>query len=156
MEQTFRDLCNERTQQTERRLAGFMLGVFVDTAIGIGREHALLIREGDAMRTITTDVRSAALGSFILVLPLIGLELFNRRSSHEGFPIPLFGFLWVLPTAFIVLLVPIVRSLRAGNSITANPVNLFFKVAALAVIAAMWGAILADQIPCFLGVPNCD
>jgi hypothetical protein len=38
----------------------------------------------------------------------------------------------------------------------ANPINLLLRVAFLALIAWMWGGILIDQMPCFLGVPNCD
>ncbi len=57
MEQTFNDLCNEGKQQTERRLFGFVLWMYVETAIGIGKEHVLLITQGDTMKTITTDLR---------------------------------------------------------------------------------------------------
>ena len=39
MEQTFNDLYNERKQQAERGLFGFVLWMFVETAIGIVQEH---------------------------------------------------------------------------------------------------------------------
>ena len=38
----------------------------------------------------------------------------------------------------------------------AHPTNLLFRVAFLALIAIIWAGILIDQLPCFLGVPNCD
>ena len=108
------------------------------------------------MKTITTDLRSAAIFSFILVLPFMILEWVNHRNLHESFPVALFGFLWLLPTAFIVILVPMVRTVRAGQSVVANPINLLFRVALLTLIAAVWGWGFIDQLPCFMGVPNCD
>ncbi len=50
MEQTFSDLCNERKQQAEGGLFGFVLWMFVETAIGIIKEHILLITQGDSMK----------------------------------------------------------------------------------------------------------
>ncbi|MEW5958984.1 MAG: hypothetical protein AB1801_14730, partial [Chloroflexota bacterium] len=91
------------------------------------------------MQTILTDLRSSAIISFLIVLPFVILEWVNRQSfresSHESFPIPLFGFLWFLPLAFIVILIPLVRNLRAGNSIMANPVSLLLRVVFLILIA---------------------
>ena len=110
------------------------------------------------MKTITTDLRSAAIISFILVLPFAILEsLFNTVNQQNALGLTvLFGLLWLLPTAFIVILGPIVRNVRAGNSIMANHINLLLRAAFLALIAMAWGGLLADQIPCFMGVPNCD
>lgn len=68
----------------------------------------------------------------------------------------LIGGMLLLPVAFIANLVPIVRNVRAGNSIIANPINLLLAVAILVFIAMTWGGALIDQIPCFMGVPNCD
>jgi hypothetical protein len=50
MEQTFNDLCNERKTQTEYRWSGFVLWIFVETAVGIVREHVLQITKGAAMK----------------------------------------------------------------------------------------------------------
>ena len=110
------------------------------------------------MKTIITDLRLAAIISFILVLPFAILEALNQTITRQNAPglSVLFGLLWLLPMAFIVILVPIVRSVRAGNSIMANPLNLLFRVTFLVLIAVMWGGILIDQMPCFIGVPNCD
>ncbi len=110
------------------------------------------------MKSISTTLGSAALISFILVLPFAILEFTFNTVKKQNVPdlIVLFGLLWLLPMAFIVILAPIVRTVRAGNSILANPVTLLFRVAFLALIAWMLGGILIDQLPCFLGVPNCD
>jgi len=108
------------------------------------------------MKAIFTTLRSPAIISSILVLPFMILELMNRRSFHEGFPIPLFGILWLLPVAFILILMPIVRNVQAGNRIMADPISLLLRVAFLILIAWLWSGIILDQMPCFLGVPNCD
>ena len=117
-----------------------------------------LLQDQNPMKDIVTNLGSAALISFILVLPFAILEsLFNtvNKQNVVGLVV-LFGLLWLLSTTFIVILVPIVRTVRAGNNIIANPINLLFRVAFLALIAMMWSGILIDQLPCFMGVPNCD
>ena len=104
------------------------------------------------------DLGAAALIGLVLVLPLVILESLNQtitRQNAFGLFL-LFGFLWLLPTAFAVTLTPVVRSLRAGHSLLANPLNLLLRAASLALIAFVWGSLLADQMPCFMGVPNCD
>ena len=158
MAQTFNDLCNERKQQAGQGSFGFVLWMFVETALGIIKEHILLIRHGEAMKNLLTNLRSPAIISFILVLPFVILEfMFNtvNKQNAPGLTV-LFGLMWLLPTAFIVILAPIVRNVRAGNSIMANPINLLLRASLLAFIAMMWTGILIDQWPCFMGVPNCD
>jgi len=92
------------------------------------------------------------------VLPFAILEsLFNTVNKQNALGlIVLFGLLWLSSMAFIVILAPIVRTALSGNNIMASPINLLFRVALLAFIAMVWGGILIDQLPCFLGVPNCD
>jgi len=57
MEQTFQDLWNEK-QQTKKELFGFVLWTFVETAIGIFREHLLLISSGGVMQTVLKTIGS--------------------------------------------------------------------------------------------------
>ena len=108
------------------------------------------------MKATARDLRSAALCSFILVLPLAILESVNTTLTRQNAPgvIVLFGLLWLLPAAFLVVLIPIVRNVRTGN--VANPLKLLFGVAVLLMVAWMWGGLVSDQMPCFLGNPNCD
>ena len=109
-----------------------------------------------SMKNIFINLRMPAIISSILVLPLMILELVNRRSFHEDFPIALFGLLWLLPAAFVLILMPIVRSARSGNRIIKNPASFLLRVAFLVLIAWLWVSLILDQMPCFLGVPNCD
>jgi hypothetical protein len=158
MEQTFNDLCNERKKQRRQGWFGFVLSLFVETAIGISRERVLFIKQGDTMKTITTDLRSAAIISLILVLPFAILESLNNTITKQNAPglIILFGLMLLLPMAFIVIVMPIARTVRAGTGLPGNPITLFLRVGFLALIATVWGWGLIDQLPCFLGVPNCD
>ena len=117
-----------------------------------------VLQNEDPTKNIATNPKSAALISFILVLPFALLESLNSTITKQNAPglIVLFGLLWLLPVAFIVILVPIVRTVRAGNSLMANPINLLLRVTFLALIAWFWGSLFIDQLPCFMGVPNCD
>lgn len=117
-----------------------------------------VLHNEDPMKNIAANLKSAAMISFFLVLPFALLNfLFNPLRRQNALDhIVLFGLLWLLPMVFIVILAPIVRTVRAGNSILTNPVTLLLRVAFLVVIAGMWGVAIIDQLPCFIGVPNCD
>jgi hypothetical protein len=131
MEQTFSDLYNERRRQTERGLFGFVLWTFVETAIGIVQEHIFLIKEMNPMKNILTDLRLPAIISFLIVLPFMLLDFlfgivtrlntFNLRNALDF--IVLFGFLWLALASILFILLPIVRNLRAEDTIRANPVR---------------------------------
>lgn len=88
----------------------------------------------------------------LLVLPFVVLELVNRPGGQ--FPYPLFGFLWVLAFAFLALLQPwiVTRELDERRGM----VRLIARLAGMAVAGGLWVALVADQWPCFIGVPNCD
>jgi len=108
------------------------------------------------MKNIFTNFIIPAIISSLLILPFVNLELVNRQGFHEGFPFVLFVLMWFLQTAFIIVLIQIVQSVRKGNRLMANPLDLFLKVSFLALAVWMWSGILMDQMPCFLGLLNCD
>lgn len=109
------------------------------------------------MKNMFLSIRSPALISLLLVVPLMIMELVNRRGLNEGFPIALFIMLWILPVIFILTITPIIRNLRqVGNSLMTQPVNLLIRVIVLVLVTWLWISLLIDQMPCFLGVPNCD
>jgi hypothetical protein len=99
MEQTFNDLCKERKQQAEYEWSGLVVWIFVDTAVGIVREHALLIREGGVMKNVFAISRLAPLISSILlvvafiVAPLIYL-VGNLRDAMGPFTYAVADFLY--------------------------------------------------------------
>jgi hypothetical protein len=108
------------------------------------------------LTSFLTNLKWSAIISAILVLPFMILEWVNRRAYDEGYPIPLFGIMWLLTTAFIFILMPIVLNVRAGNRILESPLSLIFRVVFLILIAWVWINLILDQMPCFLGVPSCD
>ena len=115
------------------------------------------------MKNITTPRPAVAL-SLLLVLPFALLEFVFNILNNPAALNPknltdlavLFGFMWVLGAVFVAILMPLMRTIRAGNAITANPLFLVLRVVFLVLIAVTWGGIVIDQLPCFLGVPNCD
>jgi len=84
MEQSFNDVCNEQKRQTKSGWLGFVLWMFIETAIGIVREHLLQLMEGNVMKNILANPGSVAITSLILSLPL-GLTfvafMFNRTYA---------------------------------------------------------------------------
>jgi hypothetical protein len=122
MEQTFSDLYKEQKRQTEGRLFGFMLWMFLETAIGILREHLLLASPGGIMQNLLKTIGSSALLGVLLILPFIILEVVNRREFNEEFPFVLFFVLWLNLFALILILLPIMQGRGAGNKDKTNPV----------------------------------
>ncbi len=92
--------------------------------------------------------------SLVVVLPFIILELIDRQNFNKGFPLVLFVAMWILSFSFILLLMPLARSLRHRN--LTSPLAALPRVFLLAVIASIMIRLVIDQMPCFLGVPNCD
>lgn len=120
MEQTFKDLCNEPKQKVGYRLSRFVLWIFVETAVGIVREHILSITQGAMMKNILSNSRSATLISSILlavafiVAPLIYLTG-NLRDAMGPFSYAVADFLYgPLWAASLVTLVFILRE-RMGE-----------------------------------------
>ena len=113
MQQTFNDLYRER--QTEGAWFGFILWTFVETAIGIVREHVLLLTEGATMKNVLAIPGSAALVSAILlavafiVAPLIYL-VGNLRDAMGPFAYAVADFLY--GPAWAASLVTLVFALR--------------------------------------------
>lgn len=117
-----------------------------------------VLQNEDPLKNIVANSKAAAMISFFLVLPFAFLDLLFNPLRRQNLldPLALFGLLWLLPMVFIVVCAPIVRSVRAGNNILTNPFALLFRVAFLVSVAWMWGVVMIDQLPCFIGVPNCD
>jgi uncharacterized membrane protein YidH (DUF202 family) len=85
--------------------------------------------------------------------------LLNNPDPNQpdvlGSLIALGTFLLVI-VACMMNLQQIVPKMRAGESITTHPVNLILAVVTLGAILMVIGAIIVDQYPCWMGVPNCD
>ena len=119
MEQAFQDLWNEK-QQTKKELFGFVVWIFVETAVGIVREHVLIITEGAMMKNTLAIPRSIALiSSILLAVAFIfapAIYLFgNLRDPMGPFAYAVADFLYgPMWAASLVALVFMVRE-RIGE-----------------------------------------
>ena len=102
------------------------------------------------------SLKTAGIVSSVLVLPFVIMESANTGDLSGGFPVALFAVLWVIPFAFIVIVMPIVRSLQTANRASLTPLRVLPRIVVLALFAWLWVSLVLDQMPCFLGVPNCD
>ena len=66
------------------------------------------------------------------------------------------GLFSIPVAAGIIACGPIARTLRAGGSLFAHPINLIIVVFFLSTFALGLASLIIDQWPCFVGVPNCD
>src|SRR5690606_18256351 len=126
---TFNDLYNERSRRTKQGMFGFVLWIFLETAIGIVRERLLLVSSGEMMRTILTDLGQSTLFGFLLILPLMIMEVVNRRNFNGDFPYGIFFILWFNLFAACLMTLPIVRGrmrrpLDMANSVPAKGTTL--------------------------------
>lgn len=120
------------------------------------RDKTMQIINWQDLSRISGNLKTPAIVSSLLVLPFIALELINRRSLPQGFPIVLFLIMWLLPLSFILILMPILRKQRSEKPSMKNLLSLLPRVGLLIFIAWFWVGLVLDQMPCFLGVPNCD
>jgi uncharacterized membrane protein YidH (DUF202 family) len=113
-------------------------------------------------------------GPALLALPLLVLVLIawlewqpfagllRAVTSHtDGGPTAL-GLVLVLGSisaflaAIAVSAAEVLRAFRAGRGWTARPYHLALAVGLLLVVLTGIGGLVADQYPCWQGVPNCD
>lgn len=102
------------------------------------------------------NLKVAAIVSAAMVLPFVVLESVNDPDAVGRLPVVLFVFMWILAFAFVAILLPLPRNLRVDKWTVPQVVAVLSRIAALALIGFMWVRVTADQMPCFLGVPNCD
>lgn len=98
----------------------------------------------------------SALIGLLSTLPFAIMELVNRRQYGEPFPYPLFLGLWLMGTIFSAALIPVVKELRESKTTQPNRATLLLRGAILVLVAIGWVSLVADQMPCFLGVQYCD
>jgi hypothetical protein len=102
--------------------------------------------------------RAGAVAGLVLMLPFALLELWSRGAgpgSLANFPFPLFVLMWALPAVAVNALAPLVRRWTLPGW-SMHPAGLVLRLACAAVAAGAWILLVQDQLPCFMGVPNCD
>ncbi|HEU0295727.1 MAG TPA: hypothetical protein VFR47_23510 [Anaerolineales bacterium] len=122
--------------------------------------------------TILTSPTSAAIISFLLALPyvtLLSLLLFHieppfaalLKSPNPDQPnvigtLIVLGVFLLAVAACLIARAPLVRTLQAGGSLLAHPINLILAVVILFFLVWLVVGLIVDQFPCWIGVPNCD
>lgn len=126
------------------------------TAIIVLPAAGLILNAGPIRRAIIENKNLAisASAGLLAVAPLMVLERINQPNS--AFPFALFAIMWLLAALFVAILMPLARKIRRENGVSSHPTTLLLGAFVLVIFAAMWGGLLVDQMPCFLGVPNCD
>jgi hypothetical protein len=77
------------------------------------------------------------------------------RQTTSSFVAVITAFL-LLPVASLITLAPVARAVRSGNTLRASLLNLSLGIIILLIFTAILGGVFIDQLPCFLGKPNCD
>lgn len=135
-----------------------------------GGEHMLLLMECDVMKNILASPRSAAIISFILSLPLGFLfVIFNFDIEQLTTPIKslltvngsdvnvlgrcvLIGVLLLVPVAFVINLLPMLKREGPEGKRTLPAANLIVGIIILLIITFSWGALIVEEIYCLGGI----
>ena len=168
MEQTFSDLCNEK-RQNKSILFGFVLWTFVETTTGILQEHFLLVTQGEAMKNIITNPKSAALVGLLFIAPFVLLNaivgsriepFFSliRPGIHTG-PfeyILLFFVLFLIPVGSFIAIRPMFQKGAEGKR-KFYLVNAILAALLLIVFVMLSVGLGSEIYRCdVLQIPNCD
>jgi hypothetical protein len=94
--------------------------------------------------------------SSALVGPFVVLVWANRRTFPEAFPFPLFAFMSVHALLIVLLLTPTLERLRAERRLGALKAGHWAGLVLGAFLVVGYVGTVMDQLPCFMGVPNCD
>jgi hypothetical protein len=92
----------------------------------------------------------------VLVVPFAFLELVNRWGYREDFPYVLFAFMSVHALAIALLLTPGLRRLWTARRLAALTPRHWAGLVLAGFVGWAYAGVIMDQLPCFLGVLNCD
>lgn len=147
---------SEGQSSTSQILWNWLVYTLVFTPIVAGLRSG----ENTSINAWLFPLASAVLFGLLIISPFAFMEYWNNpviQSGEYPFPYMLFSALWLPPTISFLVVTPIVRSVRAGESILKQPVGLVLRVLVLLFMATIWVHLIIDQMPCFLGgVPGCD
>lgn len=123
------------------------------------------------MKSIIANPEYTAIIGFLLALPfsiifllfILGFEpdigplasRLNIENSRAGSLIFFSAFL-LLMAGFAINTASIVGGMKTGKELKNFGVNLMLSIVLFLVIAVVGSAIIVDQYPCWIGVPNCD
>jgi hypothetical protein len=106
-------------------------------------------------RNMQSIFKSAAAG-LAATIPLMVLQWVNMPDMWADFPIAVFGSLWVFAALFVGTAGAVLKQVRTPDKTMAMKMWLVAGIGFALAVAMVWIGFVADQMPCFLGVPNCD
>jgi hypothetical protein len=112
--------------------------------------------ERHAVRQALKSFGVSLLVSAALVAPFVVLELVNRRAFGEAFPFVLFTLMSLHALSIVLVLRPAVGRLRAAQRLRALGPGHWVGLLLGVLLIVAYANVILDQLPCFLGVPNCD
>jgi len=115
-----------------------------------------MMTQDQAAPGILKSFVASLLISAALVAPFIVLQWINRRTFHEDFPFVLFTFMSLHSLFIVLLLTPALQRLRAERSLRALKLGHWVGLLLGVLLVYVYANVVIDQLPCFLGVPNCD
>jgi hypothetical protein len=164
MEQTFVDLRRERSA-AGRGMLGFVAWTFVETSLGVTRENVVALSRAKLARHHRFAVAGLLLFLPVGILfPSIWLDIVvvrdlltldGDRPNALGWTV-IVGGLLLLPVAFVVTLLPMMRT-EPNRRRRLYAVNLLVCAVILIPIAATLYGIGEEIYSCEIrGIPNCD
>ena len=92
----------------------------------------------------------------LLVAPFAAMEAVNSANAQAELPTFLFALMFVHAALIAVAVSPAVQRALETKGIRGLSLLHWFGVLAGLVLLAIYVGVVLDQMPCFLGVPNCD
>ena len=92
----------------------------------------------------------------LCVLLFVIMESVNLGGIPDPFPYAIFLYLWLMFALFLLCLFAILRLAKSRVSKKERLPAYLLNALVLIFTAISIVALIVDQMPCFLGVPNCD
>ena len=92
----------------------------------------------------------------LCVLPFVIMESVNLGRIPDPFPYTIFLYLWLMFALFLLCLFAILRLAKSRVSKKERLPAYLLNALVLIFTGISIVALSVDQMPCFLGVPNCD
>ena len=92
----------------------------------------------------------------LVTIPFAATEWMNTGNSLSHFPLLLFAALLVLGFLFFFVLIRVSSQLRRKSLRDIGIWHLAFQGSLIVSLAFVWSMMVIDQMPCFLGMANCD
>jgi hypothetical protein len=172
MEQTFRDVCNDKTKLKGRISPTFVLSAFAETSAGVFKENLYELK-GATMKSLISKNKSALIFGLIAFLPFFVLNMIAVKQIEplsSIFRINTGGNFWDYPVGHITAIVALLL-LPVGAFISMSPIfrkdsdgkryfyfaNIVLAVILTSLFALITYALFDEIYRCsILQVPNCD